>query len=377
MKSIQLSILLLVCLSCLNSQSSNEATNSDLALFQSKSKTHYFVDSKTGLVVYQREFPSDWEVVSKPTYEIDTDFPMFLYAIQNQKSLKAFNTPLQQFVAFQNPQYAQMMQSYGMTNIRSVASAQTMVANDIKPLMERDGFRFVSNREFPEVMAYINQKKIEMGFNNMDINILATEWVNDDNIKGLATLTQVVLSYGNEMGMTEPMTIWNYQMDYLFAQSNDYEAALKTAISSSIKQIDSPNWKKYQAQVLNFRQQQQTAQHQQRMRDQQQQFNQHQQMMQERYAAQDANHESFMNNLRGTPTTTGYSSDASHQNFIDMIRDEQNVSLEGKTFKVQAGAEKYWMNSDGKYIMSNDLFYNPNRDPIYNNQNWNLTTKQN
>jgi len=363
----------------LNSQSNDGTSSSDLALFQNKSKTHYYVDGKTGLVVYQREFPSDWEVVSKPTYDVDNDFPMFLYAIQDQKGLKSFNTPLHQYVAFQNPQYAQMMQNYGMSNIRPVASASVIIANEIKPLMERDGFRFVSNREFPKLMAYINQKKIEMGFNNnMSINILATEWVNNNNIKGLATLTQVVLSYGNEMGMTEPMTIWNYQMDYLFAPSNDYEAALKTAISSSIKQIDSPNWKKYQAQVLNFRQQQQTAQHQQRMRNQQQQFNQHQQMMQERYAAQDASHERFMNNLRGTSTSsTGYSSDASHQNFIDMIRGEQNVNLEGKTFKVQAGAEKYWMNSDGKYIMSNDLFYNPNRDPIYNNQNWNLTTKQN
>ncbi len=72
-----------------------------------------------------------------------------------------------------------MMQNYGMTNIRSVASASVIIANKIKPLMELDGFRFVSNREFPELMAYINQKKIEMGFNNnMSINIVATEWIN-------------------------------------------------------------------------------------------------------------------------------------------------------------------------------------------------------
>ncbi|MCB0445208.1 MAG: hypothetical protein KDC68_06075 [Gelidibacter sp.] len=378
MKLLYPFFLSLLCVSCLNSQTENGTSNSGFALFKTSEKTHYFVDAKTGLVVYQKAFPSDWEVVSKPTYDLDKDFPSFLYAIQNQKGLKAFNTPIRQYIAFQNPQYAQMMRNYGMNNIKPVASLPSIVENEIKPIMNRDGFKFVSNREFPELMAYINQKKNEMGLNNIDIHMIATEWINEKNIKGITMVSQMVLSYGNSNGMTEPTTLWNYQTDFLFAPSNTYEAVLKTAITSTLKQKDSPNWQKYQAQVLNFRQQQQIAQHQQRMRNQQQQFEQHQQMMKERYAAQDANHERFMNSLRGTPTSTySYTSDANHQNFIDMIREEQNVSLEGKTFKVEAGANNYWMNSDGKYIMSNDLFYNPNTDAIYDNQHWDLTTKQN
>lgn len=377
MKLLSPFIIAILCVSCLNSQSENGTSNSDFAFFQNSTKTHYFVDAKTGLVVYQKAFPSDWEVVSKPSYDLDKDFPIFLYRIQNQHGLKAFNTPMCQFVALQNQQYAQLMKNYGMNNIKPVASLSFIVENEIKPIMERDGFKFVSNREFPELLTFINQKKKEMGLNNVSFNISATEWVNKENIKGLVMFNQVVFNYDTSMGMTEPMKIWNYQVAYLFAPNSDYEAAIKTAMDSDMKKIDSPNWQKYQAQVNNFRQQQQTAQHQQRMREQQRQFDQHQQMMKERYAAQDANHERFMDNLRGTSTSSGYSSDKNHQNFIDMIREEQNVSLEGKTFKVETGADNYWMNSDGKYIMSNNQFYNPNKDPIYDNQHWDLTTKQN
>ncbi|RXJ52669.1 hypothetical protein [Gelidibacter gilvus] len=368
---------LLICSSCLDTQSQDarSASKSDLGLFTQSTQKHYFVDGKTGLVVFEKEYPAVWDILSRPNYNLDSDFPSFLYLMQNKKGMKAFNTPIHQFVAFQNPQYAQMMRSYGLTNERPLISPTDFIESEIRPMMERQGFKFLSHREFPEITAYIEQQKKRLGIQNMDFIAYSTEWVNGDNIKALVTFNQLILHYDPALTGGEDMKIWNYQMGYFFAPASNYEADMKIAINADFKKIDSPNWQKYQMQVNNFRQQQQTLEHENRMRNQQIQFDQHQKMMNDRYAANDANHARFMDNLRGTNTASGYSSNSSHSNFIDMIREEQNVSLNGKTFKVNAGADNYWMNSDGKYIATNSQFYDPNRDPVYDRQQWDLTTK--
>ena len=35
-----------------------------------------------------------------------------------------------------------------------------------------------------------------------------------------------------------------------------------------------------------------------------------------------------------------------------------------------AASDQYWKNDQGEYIKSDDKFYNPNRDPSVNNQDW-------
>lgn len=357
------------------SQDVRNASNSELGVLNQATKQHYFVDGKTGLVVFQKEYPSDWDILSRPTYNLDNDFPTFLYLMQNNKGMKAFNTPIFQFVAFQNPQYAQMMRSYGVTNERPLISPTAFIESEVKPLMEREGFKFLSQREFPEITTYIEKQKQLLGLQNVDFITYSTEWVNDDHVKALVTFNQMILHYDPALTGGEAMKIWNYQIGYFFAPAGNYETDMRIAINADFNKIESPNWQKYQIQVNNFRQQEKNIQHQNRMRTQQAQFDQHQQMMNDRYAANDANHARFMDNLRGTNTANAYSSNSNHNNFIDMIREEQNVDLNGKTFKVNAGADNYWMTSDGKYIASNNQFYDPNRDPLYDNQQWDLATK--
>ena len=370
-------------LSCLSAPEKNTDSLSatefgeELAIQTPKDKTHYFVDAKTGLVVFQKDYPSDWEVVTKPVYNLDSDFPTFLHLIQNDKGLKAFNTSIQQYVSFQNQYYAQQMQSYGIDNIRAIVSPQQFIETEVKPMMERNGFTFLSERKIPEILALIEEQKRKFGMPNMDFNFYSTEWINKDNVKALVNFGQLVLTQDPNLMGGQPMQIWNYQLDYLMAPKADFETYLKIAINTEKTKVDNKNWEKYQMQVNNYRQQQRTIEHQQRMRNNQAQFEQHQQRMRDNSAAQDASHARFMDNLRGTSTGTSYASSSNHSNFIDMIREEQNVSMDGQTFKVEAGAENYWMNSDGKYIKSNNTFYDPNRDGLYNNQPWNLTTKQN
>lgn len=46
----------------------------------------------------------------------------------------------------------------------------------------------------------------------------------------------------------------------------------------------------------------------------------------------------------------------------------------GQTWQVEDGYDRYFMNSFGEYIPSDDQFYNPNMDPAVNNQDWTEVT---
>lgn len=354
---------LLICSSCLESQSQDASGTSKLDLSFNKPETqkHYFVDGKTGLVVFHQEFPSDWEIMSRPTYNLDNDFPSFLHLKQNKNGMKAFNTPIQQFVAFQNPYSAQMMRNNGLNNERPLISPAGFVEQELMPLMNREGFKFLSYREFPELTAHLEKHVANVGLKNIEYKIYPTEWINSNNVKAVVFFNQMILHTDPAHSGGEVMAVWNYQLNFFFAPISIYESDLKIAMNADFNIIDNPSWGKYQIQVNNYRQQQKNMLHQRKMRD----INN----------ARDIDHARFLDNLRGTYTAPAYASSSSHSNFIDMIREEQNVDLNGKTFKVNAGADNYWMTSDGKYIASNNQFYDPNRDPLYDNQQWDLATK--
>lgn len=353
---------LLICSSCLDSQSQEgrSSSKSDLGLFQPSTQKHYFVDGKTGLVVFHQEYPSNWEILSRPDYSLDSDFPTFLHLKQNKNGMKAFNTPIYQYVGFQNPYYAQMMRNNGLKNERPLISPMAFVEQELVPLMNREGFKFLSHREFPELNAHVEKYVAKTGLKNIEFRVYPTEWINNNNVKAIVFFKQMILHYDPALTGGEVMVVWNYQLNFFFAPTSIYESDLKIAMNADFNTVNNPNWERYQIQVNNYRQQQKNIIHQRTMRD----LNN----------ARDADHARYMDNLRGTYTAPAYASNSSHSNFIDMIREEQNVSLNGKTFKVNAGADNYWMNSDGKYIASSDQFYDPNRDPLYDNQQWDLTT---
>lgn len=56
---------------------------------------------------------------------------------------------------------------------------------------------------------------------------------------------------------------------------------------------------------------------------------------------------------------------------IDSIYERTNVlDSSGQQYKVQAGSNNYWMNSDGEYIGTQYQDYNPNLDDAMNAQRW-------
>ncbi len=69
--------------------------------------------------------------------------------------------------------------------------------------------------------------------------------------------------------------------------------------------------------------------------------------------------------------TFGSASSNSQRNFLNAINGEETVSHpNGNTYQIDSGAKETWMDNDGNYINSNDLFFDPNADNSLNNTQW-------
>ena len=152
----------------------------------------------------------------------------------------------------------------------------------------------------------------------------------------------------------------------MFVDEAYFTETISTLENAIINAKENPQWKQYVAQLNHLRAQKAAQQHQVNMQNRQAAFNAHQQKMRGIWAAQDANHASFMNR------TFGSGSDRSQQNFINMINEEETVfnPLDGKNYQVNAGSTQYWMDSEGNYIKNDDLFYNPNGGIDLGNREW-------
>ena len=353
-------------------------------------QTHAFVDIKTGLTVVEKKFPSEWNVISKPNYDLDTYLPTFQYKIQSDNGLIGFNTNLRQFTSYDDANYAQMMKSYGLKNIKPFVDATTIINQELVPAMQKIGFTKQKTYSEEKIRDFFFKKLSERGFeNNSTIAVLVSEWTNNTGKKAMTILVQFVL---NSTDTNNPSyAVWNYGTDFLFAPEKVFEQEKTAFIATAINYKENPKWEEYrtftmrerqieadrQLKMQNDRANQQYAYFQQRMQDQKAQFESHQNMMKERYAANDANHERFINNIRGGSSyVESNSADDNQRQFINMIREEQVVlNNEGKKYLVEAHSDRYWMNSNGEYIKTDDSFFNPNGDLNLNNQTWELVKK--
>ncbi len=324
---------------------------------------HSFIDANTGLTVSSSVYPSDWEVISRRTYTMDQKIPVFLIQIQGPDNLKAFNTPLKFHLSYQNPQTARFMMNSGMAQmIRPEANVRQISQEEVEARMKKSGFEYESDRDISTIVNYVNGKLA--GSNGMNLEPLATVWTNNQGQKALVTILK--LSQQQPFMFNETMTTWFYSIDYLFAEEDDFEEAIVALERSLIQNQENPEWEQYLSHLTQQRAQVAAQQHQARMRNQQAAFDAHQRKMKGIYAAQEANHNAFMDR------TFGSGSSSSHDNFINSIREEETVynPLSGQNYQVDAGAKEYWMDSDGNYIKNNDLFYTPNGDINLNNREW-------
>jgi hypothetical protein len=281
------------------------------------------------------------------------------------------------------------MKSYGQKNIKPFTNAESIVNQEINPAMQKIGFKLLKTYSDPTILAFMKKKIAEKGIgSNANVYIVVSEWTNNSGTKAMTLLAQLALK-STDMN-SSGYTIWNYATDFLFVPEANFNTEKESFLKTVTNYKENPKWEEYvaftrrerqleadrQLKMQNDRANQQYAYFQQRMQDQKAQFESHQQMMKERYVSNDANHERFMNTLRGNSYSESNSADQNQRSFINMIREEQVVlNSDGQKYLVEAHSDRYWMNSNGEYIKTDDSFYNPNGDLNLNNQNWELIKK--
>ena len=329
-------------------------------------KNHEFKDAHTGLTVYVSKYPSDWQIISKPTYTVDQKIPVFLYQIQGPHNLRAFNTPLSVYVAYRNPQTYQFMAQNGIPAglQRPVQSNKQIINSEIYTRMEQSGFHYVSTMSLPKTENYIRQKIREGGGDNFNSEITTTIWENKNGQKALALLTKAYIQ--QPLSFIDTMTLWLYNAEYVFVDASNFNETVEQYENALLSSNDNPQWKDYMERLTQQRMQIAQQKHQLYMRNKQAAFEAHQTKMRGIWAAEDANHAAFMNR------SFGAGSDMGQRQVLNMINDQETVynPQTGKNYQVDAGSTQYWMDSDGNYIKNDDLFYTPNGDINLNNREW-------
>ena len=336
------------------------------------SKTvHHLRDARTGLVVSSTEYPSDWKVISKPSYTIDQKLPAFLIQITGPENLQSFNTPVTYHFHYQDPQLADLIYNtpYGKM-VRPLATAQQIFTEEVRSRMANTGFEYLGERPQPEVNRYLQNKMASKFSGNTSLSILNTEWKNEAGQKALTSITVVSMQ---QPAVSGSMMVWYYSVNYTFVSEGAFERTLDHLKEATFSFQENPQWEQYVAQLREQRAlenqrraQLSAAQHQNRMQANWAAFNAHQEKMKGIWAAQDANHASFMNRNFGAGSDTG------QRQFINMINEEETVynPLTGTNYQVDAGSTEYWMDSEGNYIRNNDAFYTPNGDINLNSREW-------
>lgn len=370
----KLSVLFLFCLaSCKQNNDSNisyqTSSSNEKSIFGflgNAKQTHNFRDARTGLVVNSTEYPKSWQVISKPVYTIDQKLPVFLTEIQGPNNLKSFNTPIKLFLHYPNYQTEQMMRQYGRNSnmIRRMVSSEQIMQSEANSRMINSGFQLVGKKQIPRAEQLIRNMINKSGMHQTQFEHYATEWTNNKGQKALVSLVKMAMQ--QPILNNDSMVMWFYSLDYMFVDESEFEASINKMLEAAENTKDNPQWQQYTAQLNAARMQKAQRDHQIHMRNRQAAFNAHQQKMKGIWAAQDANHASFMNR------TFGSGSDTSHKQFVNMINEQETVynPNTGKNYQVNAGSTEYWMDSDGNYIQNNDLFYNPNGDINLNNREW-------
>ena len=309
-------------------------------------------DSATGLVAFNIPLPADWQFARRGTPQDPT--------IVGPDGIKVYQRNGGNFSFPTDPQTQQLYRASGVS-MRAPVAAEQIVQQDIAPVLQRTGLRFVRQYRLPQLAAVNEQYDswlYKVAPSRMSFDVLATEWSAADGTRVLVILNQSVSS-GN--GMIN----WSYWLESVEAPGHRFGHASQALIHAlSNKQHNPAQIQAYNANEAHQLRQSQ-GQHNAKMQEQQNHFDAMQKIHRDKV-------DSVNNSQMSIYRTQRDAGDRMQQGNIDAIRGESTVidPHQGRQVQVEAGSSHYWMNGDGQYIRSNDSFYNPNRDPALNRQDW-------
>ncbi len=284
--------------------------------------------------------------------------------ITGPKGLKISDFPIQSFMANFEPSLNQAYSQAGQ-RMRQMPGVQQLMQEDFVPWGQSKGLEFVRFYEIPEISKmdkwYVDQLFKAMP-SRTEVNAFGIDW-KDQNGNPYFQLVHLNVS------TSQSMQNWYYLVSGLEADPSYFETAKKQYIFSlantryNLEPIMTYN--KEEAQRVG----QSWAAFNERMVRNQNAFEASQREFVNR---SNAVNDAIMSGWRAKNA----SSDKQQEQFIDGVYERTNVQdPNGNTYKVDEGANQYWMNNNGEYIGTQLQDYNPNLDDNMNEQNWQELTR--
>ena len=323
--------------------------NSNKTIAQSPT-IQYFntVDSRNGMVMSRIPFPSDWKQETDGEYEF-----------KGPNGIKIYKERGGAFMFSNDPHMNQIYQQNGMPT-QFPKSIDQVVSEGFMDYANKINRKLVRTYPMPQFAAWDKQydNKLYTSLpSQKTFTVYGLEWQDPDG-KMFLTVLHHYVSHDQAGGY------WGIVYSVLETPGEIFEATKKQYLNGLLNQQTNPQW----IQARNQREQQtamaSNAAHQDRMNNIKAMGASGTARHTERMAAMDQNMETWQANQA--------SGDRSHGQFIDYVNENTNVSdpNSGKTYKVEAGANQYWINNQGEYIKSDNSLYNPNQDNNTNNQTW-------
>ncbi|HMI77883.1 MAG TPA: hypothetical protein VK484_03775, partial [Ferruginibacter sp.] len=304
---------------------------------------------QNGMIAAIMPFPSSWQMgqlgngpsITGPNGITITDFPSRMF-------MDNYNAALQQA-------YAQ-----GGQQMRGMPGVEQLIQQDLVPWAQGQGIQFVNFYEIPEISGmdkWYSDQLYKALPSRSDVAAFGIDWKKDDG-------TPYFMILHLNVSTSDAMQNWYYRTSGLEANPDYFETAKKQYIFAlantryNLEPIMTYNQQEAQRVGKSW------AAHNQRMAQNQANF--------------EASQRAFINksNAINDAIMSGWrernaSGDKQQEQTIDGIYERTNVQdATGKQYKVAAGANQYWMNSNGEYISTKLNDYDPNLDKNMNEQRW-------
>lgn len=332
-----------------DSQEQIAATETSPDEFWEKLVVTEFKD-KNGIVTATIPLPSSWKIMERNSNGGPT--------ITGDHGVKVTDFPWQSFMYNYNPA---IQQAYAGQQMREMPGVEQLIQQDLVPWANQQGLKFVKYYEIPEISQidkwYSDQLYKAMP-SRSEVAAFGTEWKTSDGSPYLMILHLNVST-------SDAMQGWYYMCNALEAEPAHFETAKKQLIFAlsntryNLEPIAAFNQSEAQKAGQSW------AAHNQRMAQNQANFEASQRAHVNR---SNAINDAIMSGWR----ERNAASDRNQEQFIDVINERDNVvdPNTGQKYKVAAGSNQYWMNSNGEYIGSNLQDYNPNLDKNMDQQRW-------
>ena len=321
-------------------------------------KYHNLIDPQFGIPFGAMPIPASWNESNNTGENLLFEGP---------NGVKIYKAQTFSHFYSNDPQLNQSYQQSGYS-VQPVKNIQRFIDEDLNSIAQSQGIHFVRQYPLPQIVQFdtrLDSYLFKGTPEQKQFQCVLTEWEDQQGNPSLVIVRYSVTQY--QVGGID----WGYTLNVMDANKEIYEETKNAYINSIVNFQINPQWVQTNNRYWSQRAQQSNAAHQQRMADIKAFGEANTRAHNARMEMSDRNFESYQRRSAMT--------DAGHSNYIDGIWDRTNVTdpNNGQRYKVESGSDYYWMNNNGEYIKSDNPNYNPNTDPLYNNQNWTQTTINN